>query len=91
MYKFVAEYDKFKEDIMSIHEIQRTVIKKSGNTYRSVAPAFNVSSETSASKLGRGLRTIDDWIRLCDYCETRIFMECKDGTIIPLTIEDLED
>lgn len=76
---------------MSIRAKQRTIVNASGNTYSSVAPAFNVSPQVSSAKLGRGLKSIEDWIRLCDYCETRIFMECKDGTIIPLTIEDLAD
>lgn len=76
---------------MSIKEKIKTVVTASGNNYHSVAPAFETTPEKAAVKLSRGIKKIDDLIKLCHYCNATLVMECKDGSIIPLNIDDIKD
>lgn len=75
---------------MSIRSKTLMIVKSAGLSYTTAAKAFGVKPESSSSKLGRGLTKIDDLIKLCDYCGAHIFIETKDGVIIPITIEDLD-
>lgn len=74
---------------MTIKTKVKTIITASGQTYRSVAPAFDLTEAAAATKLGRGLHSIEDLIKLCDYCKATITITLSDGTVIKLTKDDI--
>lgn len=67
----------------------KTVITAAGLSGRQLAPLFNSTPEVAAVKISRGVKKIDELIRICDFCGATICIKAKDGTVIPLTVEDL--
>lgn len=73
---------------MSIDNKIQMMISSAGLNNRKMAPAFGCSPQTSAAKFQRGITRIDDLIKICSYCGGTLHMTTKDGTVIPLTLED---
>lgn len=74
---------------MAVANKLQMVISSAGLNNRKMAPAFKCSENTAAAKFQRGINKIDDMIRIVDYCGGKLQIVSKDGTIIPLTLEDI--
>ncbi len=75
---------------MSVAKKIQMVITSAGLNNRKMSGAFKCSENTAAAKFQRGIKSIDDLILICDYCEAQLTITTKDGTVIPLTISDIE-
>lgn len=75
---------------MAIANKIQMIISAAGLNNRKMAPAFGCSEPTSAAKFQRGITRIDDLIRIVDYCGGSVTMTTKDGTVIPLTLDDIK-
>lgn len=62
-----------------------------GYSSRDMAQALDVAPQTAANRLSRGITNINDIIKICAYCGASLTVNTKDGTIIPLTIEDIDE
>lgn len=75
---------------MSINTKIKMIMAAAKVNGRQLAAAFNVPPQTATNKITRGIKSIDDLILICDYCEAKLTITTKDGTVIPLTISDIE-
>ena len=89
MYEFMYNVKKggFK---MSIAKKIQMVVASAGLNNRKMSAAFGCSENTAAAKFQRGIKSIDDLILICNYCGANLNITTKDGTIIPLTLDDVE-
>ena len=76
---------------MGISNKIQMIISSAKLNNRKMAGAFHTSENTAAAKFQRGIVRIDDLIRICDYCDAKISIETKEGVIINLSLEDLEE
>ena len=75
---------------MSIDNKIKTILANADISSRQLAPALGISSQGAANRISRGITSIKDLIKICDYCEAKLTITTKDGTVIPLTISDIE-
>ncbi len=75
---------------MSVANKIQMIISSAGLNNRKIAPAFGCSENTSAAKFQRGINKIEDLVKIVNFCGASIAITTKDGTVIPLTLEDLE-
>lgn len=75
---------------MSVTSKIKMVMTSAGVSGRQLGKAFGTSEQTAAMKVSRGIKSIDDLIRIVDYCGGRLAMTTKDGTVIPLTLDDIK-
>lgn len=75
---------------MSVANKIQVIISSAGLNNRKIAPAFGCSENTSAAKFQRGINKIEDLVKIVNFCGASIAITTKDGTVIPLTLEDLE-
>ena len=68
----------------------KSVITSAGLSGRQLAPLFNSTPEVAATKISRGVKKIDELIRICDFCGAEITIKTKNGMTIPLTIDDIK-
>ena len=74
---------------MSIDSKIRMIMAAAGVNGRSVAPAFGCTPQSAATKINRGIKTVNDLIKLCDFCGAKLQLVSKDGSIFALTMDDL--
>ena len=80
----------------------KTVITAAGLSGRQLAPLFNSTPEVAAVKISRGVKKIDELINRAKTIDPesmeyhpdqdqvlKDLQRAKDGTVIPLTVEDL--
>lgn len=65
------------------------IISSAGLNNRKMSAAFGCSENTAAAKFQRGIKSIDDLVKIVDYCGGKITITTKDGTAIPITLEDV--
>lgn len=75
---------------MSIDNKIKTILANADISSRQLAPALGISAQGAANRISRGITSIKDLIKICDYCEAKLTVTTKDGTVIPLTISDIE-
>ena len=75
---------------MSVNSKIKTIMASAGVNGRQLGEAFNCPPQTATNKLTRGITKIDDLVRIVDYCGGKLTITTKDGTTIPLTLEDLD-
>ncbi|WP_418562933.1 hypothetical protein [Phascolarctobacterium faecium] len=75
---------------MSIDNKIKTILANADISSRQLAPALGISAQGAANRISRGITSIKDLIKICDYCEAKLTITTKDGTVIPLTISDIE-
>ena len=76
---------------MAINDKIRMVMAAAKVSGRQLSEAFGTSQGTAAMKVSRGIKSISDLVTICDYCGASLTITTKDGTVIPLTITDLEN
>lgn len=55
-----------------------------------LANAFNLTPKAASTKMSKGIYSINDLIKVCDYCGADLTITTKDGTVIRLNIDDIE-
>lgn len=75
---------------MSIKKKIDMLLTSAGMTGRGLAAAFNCPAQTIANKVARGVVRVDDVIRIVHACGATLTITTKDGTVIPLTLADVE-
>lgn len=76
---------------MSIKSKITMLMASGGVSGRGLAAAFNCPPQTIANKVARGIVRIDDLVKIVDACGATLNITTKDGTVITLTLADLED
>lgn len=75
---------------MSVTDKLRALMELSGVKGVDLAEALGVSYNSASNRMYKGVKRIDDLIKICDKCEAKISITAKDGTVIRLTIDDIE-
>lgn len=75
---------------MSIKSKTKTLLTVSNVTPRQLAPALGTAEQTAVNRISIGITKIEDLVKIVDFCGASIAITTKDGTVIPLTLEDLE-
>lgn len=74
---------------MSITTKIKMIMAAAGVNGRQLGEALNCPPQTAANKITRGVVKIDDLVKIVDYCGGKITITTKDGTAIPITLEDV--
>lgn len=74
---------------MSVTSKIKMVMTSAGVSGRQLCKAFGTSEQTAAMKVSRGIKSIEDLVRIVEYCGAKLTITTKDGTAIPLTLDDL--
>lgn len=75
---------------MAVNDKIKMVMAGAGISGRQLASVLGCPPQTATNKVSRGLVKIDDVIRIVDACGATLTITTKDGTIIPLTLADIE-
>lgn len=75
---------------MSVDNKIKMVMSSAGVNGRQLSEAFNCSPQTATNKITRGIKSISDLLTIITFCGGSVQLLTKDGTVIPLTLEDLE-
>lgn len=75
---------------MSIDNKIKTILANADISSRQLAPALGISAQGAANRISRGITSIKDLIKICDYCGADLTITTKDGTVIRLTIDDID-
>ena len=51
---------------------------------------FNCTPQRASTKVTRGIKTINDLILICDFCNAQISITLENGTVIKLDKSDIE-
>ena len=73
---------------MSITDKIKMVMVSAGVSGRGLGAALGCTPQSASTKINRGIKSIDDLIKIVDYCGGCVQLKTKDGTVIPLTIDD---
>ena len=76
---------------MSVTDKVRAVMKIEGIKAVDLAPALGVGYNSAANRIFRGIKSVNDLIKIVDACGATLTINTKDGAIIPLTLADLEN
>ena len=76
---------------MSVTNKVKGVMRMAGISGRQLATALGCPPQTATNKISRGLVKVDDVIKIVTACDATLTIITKDGTVIPLTLADLED
>ena len=76
---------------MSVTDKVRSVMQLAGVKGVDLASVLGVSYNSAATKIYRGIRSVDDLIKIVDACGATLTINTKDGAVIPLTLADLEN
>lgn len=76
---------------MAMNNKIKMILASAGLNGRQLAGLFNSTPEVAATKISRGVKKIDELIKICDYCGAKITITTKDGTVVTLTLEDITD
>lgn len=74
---------------MSVTTKIKMVMTAAGVNGRQLAEPLNCPPQTAANKITRGIVKIDDLVRIVSFCGGTITITTKNGTTIPLTLEDV--
>ncbi len=75
---------------MGIDNKVKMVMASANVNSRQLAAALDISTQGAANRISRGITSIKDLIRIVDYCGGSVAITTNDGTIIPLTIDDIK-
>lgn len=75
---------------MSIKAKVKTLLACSAVSSSDLAEALEVTPATARNRISIGIKSIDDLVRICNYCNAELSIKAKDGTVITLNIDDLK-
>lgn len=77
-------------DIMSVDNKIKMIMAAANISGRQLGPALGLNPQAATTKISRGIKSVEDLIKICDYCGADLTITTKDGTVIHLTIDDIE-
>lgn len=77
-------------DIMSVENKIKMIMAATNISGRQLGPALGLNPQAATTKISRGITSIKDLIKICDYCGADLTITTKDGTVIRLTIDDID-
>lgn len=75
---------------MSVDNKIKMIMAATNISGRQLGPALGLNPQAATTKISRGIKSIEDLIKICDYCGADLTITTKDGTVIRLTIDDIE-
>lgn len=75
---------------MSVNDKIKALLSLSGVKGVDLAAALGVSYNSASTKVYRGIKSIDDLVKIVTACSATLTITTKDGLTIPLTLEDVE-
>lgn len=75
---------------MSIKGKIKTLLACTEVSSSELAVPLGVTAATARNRISLGIKSIDDLVRICDYCGGELSIKAKDGTVIALNINDLK-
>ena len=76
---------------MSVTDKVRAVMKMAGVKGVDLATALGISYNAASNRMYKGIKSVDDLVKIVTACGATLTITTKDGTVIPLTITDLEN
>lgn len=76
---------------MSVKSKIKSFMALSNVSAKELAPALGTAERTAINRLSIGITKIDDLIKIVDYCGGKLTITAKDGTEIPLTLQDTRE
>lgn len=76
---------------MSVKQKIKALLNVSGVQPKDLAEALGVSEMTAVNRVSLGFRSISDLVRTCERCGASLNITAKDGTILTLSVDDLEE
>lgn len=76
---------------MSVTDKARAVMKMAGIKGVDLAAALGVSYNAASNRMYKGIKSVDDLVKIVTACGATLSITTKDGTTIPLTLADLEE
>jgi len=75
---------------MSVDNKIKMIMAAANISGRQLGPALGLNPQAATTKISRGIKSVEDLIKICDYCGADLTITTKDGTVIHLTIDDIE-
>lgn len=75
---------------MSVTEKIKAVMSMAGLRGVDLAEALGVSYNAASNRMYLGIKRVDDLIKIVDACGATLTITTKDGTVIPLTLADID-
>lgn len=75
---------------MAVTEKLRGLMSMAGVKGVDLAEALGISYNSASNRMYKGVKSVSDLIKICDRCGATVLIKSKDGTVIPLTLDDVE-
>lgn len=75
---------------MGVTDKLRALMGLAGVKGVDLAEALGVSYNAASNRMYKGVKRIDDLIKICDKCGATLAITAKDGTVFTLTLDDIE-
>lgn len=75
---------------MGVTDKVKMIMASAGVSGRGLADVLNCTPQSASTKINRGIKSVDDLIKVVTYCGGTVTLTTKDGVQIPLTVEDTE-
>lgn len=76
---------------MSVNDKIKALLSLSGVKGVDLAAALGVSYNSASTKVYRGIKSVNDLIKVVEACGASLTITTKDGVQIPLTVADIEE
>lgn len=76
---------------MTITDKVKMIMVSAGVSGRGLADALGCTPQSASTKINRGIKSVDNLVKIVHYCGGHVQLVTKDGTIIPITMEDIEE
>lgn len=60
-----------------------------GVSGRGLAKAFGTTPQGASTKISRGVKSIEVFLKICESCDAEIVVRTKDGVEIPIILADI--
>ena len=68
----------------------KMILSSKGYSAPALGEVFNCAPQSASTKVFRGIKTINDLILICDFCNAQISITLDNGTVIKLDKSDIE-
>ena len=76
---------------MGVTDKVKAVMSMAGVRGVDLANALGVNYNSASNRIYKGIKSVDDLIKIVDACGATLNITTKDGTVIPLTLADVEN
>ena len=68
----------------------KMILASKGYSAAALVNVFNCTPQSASTKVFRGIKTINDLILICDFCNAQVSITLENGTVIKLHESDIE-